>query len=79
VTTPVGAILEAVTDSQSALVVPPKDPPALTAAISRLLDDPTLGQQLGIAARKYAEAHFSREVMLNRMEEIFLVASAETG
>lgn len=78
VTTPVGAILEAVTDSQSALVVPPRDAPALTAAISRLLDDPILGQRLGIAARKYAEAHFSREAMLNRMEEIFRAAGTTT-
>jgi glycosyltransferase involved in cell wall biosynthesis len=79
VTTPVGAILEAVTDSLSALVVVPKNAPALTTAISRLLDDPTLGQRLGIAAREYAEARFSREAMLNRMEEIFLAAGATTS
>jgi glycosyltransferase involved in cell wall biosynthesis len=79
VTTPIGAILEAVTDSQSALVVRPRDISALTAAIGRLLDDPILGQRLGVAAREYAESHFSREAMLNSMEEIFRAAGTATS
>jgi glycosyltransferase involved in cell wall biosynthesis len=41
VTTPVGAILEAVSDGETALVVPPRDAAALAAAIGRLLDDPS--------------------------------------
>jgi glycosyltransferase involved in cell wall biosynthesis len=71
VTTPVGAILEAVTDSQSALVVPPRNVPALAAAIGRLLDDPVLGKQLGIVARAEAELRFSKVAMLDRMEDVF--------
>lgn len=71
VTTPVGAILEAVTDSESALVVPPRDVPALAAAIASLLHDPVKCKQLGIAARAAAERSFSKVVMLDRMEDIF--------
>jgi glycosyltransferase involved in cell wall biosynthesis len=71
VTTPVGAILEAVQDGNSALVVPPKDGPALTAAISRLLEDPALATRLGEKARCVAEVDFSREAMLDGMEGIF--------
>jgi glycosyltransferase involved in cell wall biosynthesis len=71
VTTPVGAILEAVTDSQSALVVPPRNVPALAAAIGRLLDDPVLGKRLGIVARAEAEQRFSKVAMLDRMEDVF--------
>lgn len=71
VTTPVGAILEAVRDGESALVVAPKDAAALATAIHKLLDDPALAAQLGAAARRTASADFSRETMLDRMETIF--------
>jgi len=68
VTTPVGAILEAVQDSESALVVPPKDAPALAAAIGRLLDDTALAAYIGETASRVARADFSREGMLDKME-----------
>lgn len=71
VTTPVGAILEAVTNEVSALIVPPKDALALSTAIQRLLSDPALARRLGHAARETAEAHFSRDAMLDAMETIF--------
>lgn len=71
VTTPVGAILEAVTDGETALVAPPKDAPALAAALGRLMADPALARRLGEAARQRAEARFSREAMLDKMEAIF--------
>ncbi|OHC61904.1 MAG: glycosyl transferase family 1 [Rhodocyclales bacterium GWA2_65_19] len=76
VTTPVGAILEAVNDGETALVVPPRDAAALAAAIARLLDDSALANRLGAAARRVASADFSREVMLDRMEHVFLGARA---
>jgi glycosyltransferase involved in cell wall biosynthesis len=71
VTTPVGAILEAVSDGETALVVPPQDAAALTAAIARLLDDGALAARLGEAARRVAGADFSKEAMLDRMETLF--------
>jgi glycosyltransferase involved in cell wall biosynthesis len=71
VTTPVGAILEAVNDGETALVVPPKDAFALAGAIDRLMQDPDLASRLGHAARDRALERFSREAMLDRMEIIF--------
>ena len=71
VTTPVGAILEAVQDGETALVVPPKDAGALAAALGRLLNDEPLRGRLGAAARAKAVASFSRESMLDRMEGVF--------
>jgi glycosyltransferase involved in cell wall biosynthesis len=71
VTTPVGAILEAVSAGDTALVVAPKDAAALASAIARLLDDDNLAARLGEAARRVASADFSREAMLDRMEHIF--------
>lgn len=75
VTTPVGAILEAVQDGESALVVPPKDASALAAAIGRLIADPTLADQLGAAACRIASADFSSGHMLDRMEGVFRSAA----
>ena len=71
VTTPVGAILEAVSDGETALIVEPKNPAALASAIARLAGNLKLGARLGIAAREAALARFSREAMLDRMETIF--------
>jgi glycosyltransferase involved in cell wall biosynthesis/SAM-dependent methyltransferase len=71
VTTPVGAILEAVNDGETALVVPPKDAFALAGAIDRLMQDPRLASRLGHAARDRALERFSREAMLDRMESVF--------
>ena len=70
VTTPVGAILEAVSDNETALVVPPKDSQALAAALGRLTSEPELGARFGAAAREKASGLFSREAMLERMEAV---------
>ncbi len=79
VTTPVGAILEAVSDGDTALVVPPKDVAALASAVARLLDDDTLATRLGAAARRRASADFSREAMLDKMENLFTAATREAS
>ncbi|WP_310449928.1 glycosyltransferase family 4 protein [Sulfuritalea sp.] len=75
VTTPVGAILEAVSAGNTALVVPPQDAAALARAIARLLDDSEFATRLGESARRRASANFSKETMLDRMESVFLQAT----
>jgi len=67
VSTPVSAIPEAVEDGRSGLLVPPDDPPALTAAIERLARDPRLRQQLGTAGREAVLARFTDEAGLDRL------------
>jgi len=71
VTTPIGAILEAVSDGETALVVPPQDVKMLGIAIERLMRDDALGKRLGVAARTRALARFSIDDMLDRMERVF--------
>ena len=71
VTTPVGAILEAVTDGETALVVPPKDAAALAAALVSLAGTAEARDRFGAAARMRAQERFSRQAMLDRMERIF--------
>jgi len=71
VTTHVGAILEAVSDEDTALVIPPREVSALAIAITRLLDDNTFAARLGNAARSFASANFSRNTMLDKMTLVF--------
>jgi glycosyltransferase involved in cell wall biosynthesis len=74
VTTPVGAILEAVSDGATALVVEPKNADALVGALARLIGDAQFARTLGEAAYAHATQHFTLERMLDRMEGIFSAA-----
>jgi glycosyltransferase involved in cell wall biosynthesis len=51
----VGQIADVLVDEESALLVPPDDPPALCGAIVRLVDNACLRVRLGSAARRAAE------------------------
>jgi glycosyltransferase involved in cell wall biosynthesis len=75
ITTPVGAILEAVSDGETALVVEPRNANALAAAIRQLIEDEPLARRIGCAARERALARFSLEHMLNRMETLFMTVA----
>jgi starch synthase len=55
----VGGIPEVVDDGRTGLLVPPSDPNALAVALNRLIDDPGLARQMGIAGRERAVAEFS--------------------
>ena len=59
VATAVGGLLDAVEDGVTGLLVPPRDPQALRAALERLLGDPDLRTRLGAAARERARECFS--------------------
>lgn len=61
VATAVGGLPDAVEDGVTGIVVPPGDPPALRAALRRLLDEPALRARLGAAARERALERFSTE------------------
>jgi glycosyltransferase involved in cell wall biosynthesis len=57
----VGGLRDAIEDGVDGLLVPPRDPAALRAALERLLADPALRARLGAAARSRAERAFSPE------------------
>ena len=71
VATPVGAIEEAVQRGRTGLIVPPRDAPALAAALAALMEDPARRTAMGRAGREYAEAHFGINRMLDQMEAVF--------
>ena len=49
----VGGLLDLVRDGETGLLVPPRDPAALRAALERLLADPELRHRLGTAGRAH--------------------------
>ena len=59
VATRVGGCPELIEDGVSGLLVPPRDPPALAAALGRLLRDPHMAADVGRAARRTIAERFS--------------------
>jgi glycosyltransferase involved in cell wall biosynthesis len=55
----VGGLVDAVEDGVTGMLVPPRDPDALRAALERLLTDAALRTRLGAAARAVAREQFS--------------------
>ena len=55
----VGGLVDAVEDGITGLLVPPREPAALRAALERLLSDPGLRTRLGETARERALMRFS--------------------
>lgn len=55
IATAVGGVPELVSDRATGLLVPPRAPAALAAAIRELAGDPPLRQRMGAAGRRYAE------------------------
>jgi len=71
VATDSGGNRELVVDGEVGLVVPPRDPDALAAAIARLVDDPAFRRRLGTAARKRVIGHFSAEKRIDQLEALY--------
>jgi glycosyltransferase involved in cell wall biosynthesis len=63
--------LDVVTDGIDGRLVDPLNPGAWAEAIQSLLDSPTLGQQLGQAARTTARIRFSLEKTIERTAELY--------
>jgi glycosyltransferase involved in cell wall biosynthesis len=64
-------VLDIVTDGETGLLVPPKNPRELAVALMRLMDDPSLRDQLGRAARERVMEKFERAAQLDRLESIY--------
>jgi glycosyltransferase involved in cell wall biosynthesis len=57
----VGGMPDAIQDEENGLLVPPGDVPKLAEAIACLLDDLTLRERLGVAARQSVMSEFTPE------------------
>jgi glycosyltransferase involved in cell wall biosynthesis len=70
----VGGLAEVIVDGETGLLVPPADPDALGAAISRLRNDPGLRSSMGQRGRLRAQRHFSHDLCLRQMEQVYELA-----
>ncbi len=62
---------EWIRDGETGLLVPPRDPDALVAAIARFLSDPGLRRRLGEAAEGVVRAKADHDRSMARVEEIY--------
>jgi glycosyltransferase involved in cell wall biosynthesis len=67
-----GAIPELVTDGESAILVPPRDPPALAQAIVRLLADRALAQRLATRAQQVVREKFTIARYAHEIQDVLL-------
>jgi glycosyltransferase involved in cell wall biosynthesis len=67
----VSSVPEIVVDGETGLLVPPDDPSALAAAVSRLLVDADLARSYGAAGRERARREFSVDRMAERTLAVY--------
>jgi len=79
--TNVGGVSEMFRDGETGILVPPKNPQALTDALQRLIDDPDLRRRMGEAGRKmvWEEGVFSPARLAESTEAVYLKWLAERG
>jgi glycosyltransferase involved in cell wall biosynthesis len=71
ISTTVAGVPEMIADGVEGLLVPPRDPEALAAAMEKLLRDPALALRLGEAGREKAHRDFAIERTVAGMRQIF--------
>jgi glycosyltransferase involved in cell wall biosynthesis len=62
---------EVVDDGVTGLLVPLRDPPNLTRAIRRVIEEEGLARRLGEAGRARAEAEFGVDLMVERFAALY--------
>jgi len=77
--TSVEGIPELITDGETGLLVPPRNPDALAQAMLRMIENPTRAKAMARAGRKRVEAQFSTRVKIERTEALYARLLAERG
>lgn len=75
IATAAGGVPEIVTDGSDGLLVPPRNPPALSAAVLALLGDPALARRLGEQGRRTATTRFGLAAYMADLEAIWTSAA----
>jgi glycosyltransferase involved in cell wall biosynthesis len=76
VSTRVSGIPELIDDEREGLLVPERDPPALAAALARLLDDSDLGRGMAVRAREKIEREFDAAREAHKLLQLFADGNA---
>jgi len=72
VATAVGGIPEIVEDGVTGILVPPKDAEKMASAIIELLRDEGKRIEMGRASRRRVRRHYSKDLMLSQLQNIYL-------
>jgi glycosyltransferase involved in cell wall biosynthesis len=79
VATDVGGTGEVVRPGATGLLVPPKDPLPLAAAIEEILSDPDRGKRMGRLGREVVQERFSARAMVRQMQALYITLLRERG
>jgi len=71
VATRIDGVTEQMTDGREGFLVPPEDPTALARAVSTVLLDRSLAQEMGRQARLTVERRFPVEKMIEETEGVY--------
>ena len=71
VATKVGGIPDIVVDAETGILVPPRDPNQLSAALGRLLRDPEIAQRMGEAGQARRRSEFDLSQTVARIEDLY--------
>jgi len=74
VATDVGGVSQSVVQEETGLLVPPRDPDALTKGIERLLDEPDTASRVARAGRERVQRLYSLAAMVEATERFYLRA-----
>lgn len=75
----VGGLLDSVTDGETGLLVPPRQPQKAAAAVRMLLDDPQLRAKMGRAARRKVEELYDWKRVCEATEAVYEDMLAESS
>lgn len=78
VSTGVGGLLDMLEDGRQALLVPPRDPPAMARALEELLMDPARRRELAVAAQERLR-DFTLDRFVSRYDELYQRLLRERG
>jgi glycosyltransferase involved in cell wall biosynthesis len=70
---------ELISDGETGLLVPPRNPDALAQAILRMVENPTRAKAMARAGRKRVEARFSTATKVQRTEALYQRLLGERG
>jgi glycosyltransferase involved in cell wall biosynthesis len=79
IATSVGDVPFVLEEGAAGMLVPPKDPVALAAAVERLVTDPDEAARLGEKARRRVESEFGRDRLVRRVFDLYAAAAARRG
>jgi glycosyltransferase involved in cell wall biosynthesis len=79
VATSVGGVPDLIEPGEHGLLVPRGDHAALARAVDELLDDPERRRSMGERARERRVSEFSVEVLVHRLEDLYVELLAERG